>query len=299
MNYESGVVSASDCIGEGWELIKEHYWNFVLLALVAGIVLFGASMVTSLINNIITYGIMLAMGGRPGAPPSMDAAFLIPQGVSYGIGMLLNFFNVTVSGIMFVGVYRAFARVSRENRFEFGDLFSAFNTWKDCLIVAAISTAIQIALVLVVLVIAAGGIAATIGFEVFSGGTLAKRPEVLTPLIPIFLIVFFILFVVGVTIGILQLFVYPLIARGASGSEAFLTSVRAGFANFGGLFLLLFLCGLMMLGGALACGIGMLFVVPIVYAAQFRATELVFGKEAPAFSNEPPSPQQHGFQPGY
>lgn len=75
----------------------------------------------------------------------------------------------------------------------------------------------------------------------------------------------------------LFLFVYPLIVdRKLSGVEAIKTSFRAAKANFGGVIGLVLLSTLMNMLGAMACYVGLFFVMPIHFAAIAVAYERVF-----------------------
>ncbi len=82
-------------------------------------------------------------------------------------------------------------------------------------------------------------------------------------------------------------------------------SAKSGLANFVGLLLLLILMGLMAIGGAMVCGIGLLFVAPILAATLFSAYQSVFGRSGGSYNQNPPPPpnfgagQWGGNQPGY
>ena len=107
-------------------------------------------------------------------------------------------------------------------------------------------------------------------------------------------------------VGILTAFVYPIISNfNLSGGEALMLSAKSGLANFVGLLLLLILVGLMAMGGIMVCGIGLLFVAPILAATLFSAYQSVFGRSGGAYNQNPPPPpnfgagQWGGNQPGY
>jgi uncharacterized membrane protein len=75
----------------------------------------------------------------------------------------------------------------------------------------------------------------------------------------------------------LFLFTYPLIVdRKLSGVDAIKTSFRAAKANFGGVIGLVLLSTLMNMLGAMACYVGLFFVMPIHFAAIAVAYERVF-----------------------
>lgn len=96
--------------------------------------------------------------------------------------------------------------------------------------------------------------------------------------------------------SILFFFALPLIAEYDIGPiDAIKLSMSAAWHNLGGLILLLILLGLVAIGGALACGIGLFFVMPIIYAGNAVAYRYVFPPAAPAYqANVPPPPDVYG-----
>ncbi len=102
-------------------------------------------------------------------------------------------------------------------------------------------------------------------------------------------------FFVGIVFSVLLFFALPLVAdRNASIGEALKLSFNAALNNFGGLLALLIFEILLLTAGALLCGVGILFVLPVIYAANIAAYRNVFPDAAPQFDNEPPRPDQYG-----
>ncbi|HEX8195129.1 MAG TPA: hypothetical protein VF571_02850 [Pyrinomonadaceae bacterium] len=104
-------------------------------------------------------------------------------------------------------------------------------------------------------------------------------------MIGLFYLIFLLIF------AVLTSFVYQLIAvRNFSAMEAIMQSVRAGLKNFFdlvGLFIIRFFIAL---GGALLCGVGILFVLPILAAANFAAYLRVFGRTTDFGAQHAPPP---------
>jgi hypothetical protein len=83
--------------------------------------------------------------------------------------------------------------------------------------------------------------------------------------------------IIGMAINIPFFFVFPLIVdRELTGVEAVKTSIRAVFANLGGVIGVMFLEFVLALVGVLACYIGAIFVIPITFAATAIAYRQVF-----------------------
>jgi hypothetical protein len=301
MQYQSGAVNPVGSIQEGWRIIKDDYWVFFLMTLLTFVILFVAAIILGLINNAITFGISAALGvttNGSGDAVRLSAA-LLPQIISMIISLFTNIIVGAVSAALFCGIYTALAHKVRDGIAEFGDLFAGFSKFKACLIVAAVLGVIQFAITLVTVV---GG--AAVGFSAFSTGMLTKdgqlNPAIFGGLFVGFLVIIGITLVLNLIIAALTAFSYPLIAdRDLSGGEALKWSAKSGFANLGGIILLLILLGLMMFGGALVCLVGILFVAPIGTAALFAAYQSVFGRTGNAYQNTPPPPPIFNNQPGY
>lgn len=301
MEYQSGVVSPVESVSEGWNLIKDDYWLFFAMTLIAVVILFAAAMILGAVNNLITMGIATAFGvaaQNTGDVGKMSAA-IVPQLISMVISIFTNVIVLTISGALFCGIYSAMSRKATTGVVEFGDLFSGFQKIMPCFIVAVVVSLVQFVINVVFLVVGAA-----VGISAFGIGMFTKNGQInmsaLGGIIIIALVLGIIFIVINLIISALTTFVYPLIAeRDLSGGEALMLSIKGGFANIGGLILLLLLLGLMAFGGTLLCLVGVLFVVPIISAALFSAFRKVFGAAQDFRQHTPPAPPVFGNQPGY
>jgi hypothetical protein len=195
-------------------------------------------------------------------------------GISF-VGMLIAQFGPMgiLLGPMMCGIYLCLLRKDRGRRFKFETLFKGFNYFLPGL-VAALFTFLPVFLVVIPLTI--------VMFVDLIPMAGAGQPG------PDFLLRYFewmgILIGVSVVLSLITstlfFFAYPLIvARDMGGVQAIRTSMRAAMGNLGGVFGLVVLTMLLEFAGALACGIGGLFVLPIHLAANIVAFRQVFGDE--------------------
>lgn len=113
----------------------------------------------------------------------------------------------------------------------------------------------------------------------------------IVPLVLSYLVVM----LMGLVVSLLLFFALPLIADRDTGiAETIKLSVNAALGNIGGLLLLLLLEILLSIAGALVCGVGIFFVLPVIYAANIVAYQRVFPDFQSPFNNEPPSPENYG-----
>ncbi|HMS38993.1 MAG TPA: hypothetical protein PKE69_02115 [Pyrinomonadaceae bacterium] len=301
MQYQSGAVSPVGSISDGWNIIKDSYWIFFGMTLVAFVIILAVSGVLGLINNGITMVIAGALGATTKA--SSDAAqlsaALVPQIISLVISLFTNIIVLAVTGILACGIYKAIAKKAAGGAADFGDLFSGFEHFQPCLIVGAIMSIIQFVIGMVTLFL---GIA--FGISALSAGLMTSDGQLNTALISGMiagiLAIAGISLVIQLIVSALTFFIYPLIAdRKVSAMESMTTSIKAGFSNIVGIVLLLILLGLMLLGGAFACVIGIFFVAPVIYATVFSAYRSVFGAAQQNYYQTPPPPPNFGNQPGY
>ena len=302
MNFQSGAVRPVDSIEEGWKIIKDDYWSFFSMTLVTIVILIVAAVILGLINNAITFGVSTVLGVT--ASNSGDAAkisaTILPQIIAMFISIFTNIIVGAISGAFLCGIYMALSRKVSSGITEFGDLFAGFQKFQSCLIVASVLSLVQFVIGLVTLLGATA-----LGVSAVGAGMLTKNgqlnPAVFGGLFLVILVFLGISIVVNLIVSALTTFAYPLIAdRDVSGGQALLLSIRSGLANIGGLILLLILLGLMALGGALVCCIGILFVAPVITAALFAAYQSVFGRTGGSSQHtSPPPPPIFNNQPGF
>ncbi len=301
MEYQSGAVRPIGSIQAGWEIIKDDYWTFFGMTLVAFIIIIVAALILGTINNAVTFGISAALGaatGNSGDTAKVSAA-IVPQIISMGIGFFVNIIIGAVSGAFFCGIYKSLANKTNGGYANFGDLFGGFQKFQSCLIVAAALAVFQLVISIIGL---AGG--AALGISAFGSGMLTKdgqlNPAVFGGFFLAILVFVLVVIVVNLIVSALTSFAYPLIAdRDLSGGEALMLSIKSGLANIGGLIGLLIMLFLMAFAGALLCLVGALFVAPVLTAALFAAYQSVFGKTKNFYQNTPPAPPVFGNQPGY
>lgn len=301
MEYQSGAVRPVGSIEEGWKIIKDDYWIFFLMMLVTIVILVVASIILGLINNGITLGISTVLGiaAKDSGDAGKITATILPQIIALIISIFTNIIVATLSGALMCGIYTALSRKANSGSVDFGDLFTGFQKLQSCLIVAAVLSVVQFVIGIVTLL---GGAAA--GVSVIGAGLLTQdgqlNPAIFGGLFLVILLFVGFSIVINLIISALTSFVYPLIAeRNLSGGQALMLSIKSGFANIGGLILLLILLGFMTLGGVLVCFVGVLFVAPIITAALFAAFQSVFGKTGGSYQYAPPPPPIFNNQPGY
>ena len=302
MDFQSGAVRPVDSLSDGWSIIKDNYWMYVLMLLLTFVILFAVAMVLGLINQAITIAIAAGIGAATGSTTSggaAAAASFLPAVISMIISIFTNIIVLTVSGAMFCGVYTAMARTATTGTVEFGDLFAGFSKISSCLIVAVIISVVQFAIGILQLAgFMAVGVGA-VGFDsILKGGE--PNPAMLGGMVGGMLLIFAISLVVQLVFYSLTSFIYPLIAeRDLSGGQAFTLSVRAGLANIGGLILLMLLMGVLVIVAAIPCLLGLPFIAPILSAGMYAAYLSVFGRNERTQNYNPPPPPDFGRQPGF
>ncbi len=300
MEIQSGAVSPIGSIQQGWEIIKDDYWTFFAICLVFIVIVIAVALALGLVNNVITLGITAAIGGFSGdTGTAATAVQVVPTLISLVISIFTNLIVSVVTTMLLCGVMNTLSKKTITGAFNFGDMFSGLQQFTPCVVVSVVLTLIQF-------VIGLGSLLITIVFGVsLSAKALIKDgkidPAIFSSLIGIFLVVMIIAIVVSLLIAVCTTFVYPLIGeRNLSGLEALSMSFRGGLSNIFGLLGLLILQFLMVFGGALLCLVGMLFVIPIIYASTFAAYRSVFGGPQPNQTfNQPPPPPIFNNQPSY
>lgn len=175
-----------------------------------------------------------------------------------------------IAGPILVGVYYAMLRQYRGESVEFGMLFQGFNKFFPAMIIGflfllpgGISNLYRIGLRLAEFL-------AIYNPNELTGG-LAALMTLLSFLISGFTLLGSIILFITLAFGLPLLAEYDL-----SLMEAIKLSAKAGWGNFGGMFLLMLLLGAIILAGILALCVGLFFVLPIIYAAITVAYKQVF-----------------------
>lgn len=303
MEYKSGAVRPIDSISRGFELIKSDYWTFFGMSVITGIAVIAVALMLAFINNLISAAITggLGMATENSGDIGKASAAIVPQLIAMVISLFGNIIVATLSGMLVCGIYSALARKADTGVADFGDLSNGFQKLVPCLIAGVITAIIQFVIGVVMLFGGAAVGVSALGIGGLIGADGMPNTAALGGLVAIIFAVFAVYIVISIFIAALSTFVYPLIAdKHLSGVEAYLMSIKSGFSNLGGLILLIILSGLMALGGAFVCLVGVLFVVPIIYAAWFVAYRDVFGGSREYRQDTPPPPPPNfQNQPGY
>src|SRR6185503_4655342 len=182
---------------------------------------------------------------------------------------------VVLYGPMMCGVFLCLLRKLRGQPVEFALMFKGFDYFVPGLVAAAIQF-IPMIVVLVPFYI--------IMFVVMMTSAPSGRASSDEASAYLFMIVMmyfgfmFLILIVSFAIMIFFLFPFALIVdRGMSGLDAVKTSIKAGTANFGGIFVLLLLNFLLILAGVLVCYVGAFFTMPISWASYATAYRKIFG----------------------
>lgn len=188
-------------------------------------------------------------------------------------------------GAMYCGIYYCMLQLMTGRKPEFGDLFKGFSHFVPALIATLIFI---IPLLIFTLVTWASMFGVMFSMSDSSGGMDESTIFALYGVLIVEGLIF------GVVISCIHAFImftYPLIVeRNLSGIDAFKLSARAAWANLGGvvgLILAQFAIGFI---GYLACGIGLYFTFPIMFAGVLVAYKRVFpGGEVRQTTPPPPN----------
>lgn len=294
--FNRGAVQPTESVRDGWNLIKDDYWLFFGMTLVAALIIFAISFVLNLIIGSIAGAISLGIGvaSQNAGDIQKASASIVPQLISQVLGIFTGLITTTLYAMLYCGVITAMSRKAHGGVPAFGDLFQGFNYFKECLTVSLILTLIQFALSVVFLIIGA-----IFGISALGAGLLTRSgkfdPNMIGAILGVGLIFVLIMLVINVIIAALTAFVYPLITeRKLSGIQALALSAKAATSNMLGLILLLIIQFFIALAGAFVCGIGIFFVMPILAAGIYAAYLMVFGRTPYGSPNMPPPPNAYG-----
>jgi uncharacterized membrane protein len=196
-------------------------------------------------------------------------------------------------GPILVGIYGALLKQYRGEQSDFGTIFSGFSQFVPALVIG-------------ILLILPGILLNTynLGLRIAQALAIFDASGLTGSAATIFTIVGFLINVIAlvgsIIFGITFTFALPLLAdKNLSLMETIKLSAKSGWANFGGLFLLFLLCGVMLIGGFLALCLGILFVLPIIYAAIIAAYRQVFpDSNNQGQQNFPATPDNYGNMAG-
>lgn len=188
-----------------------------------------------------------------------------------------------VLGAMMCGIYYPLFEKSEGRNVEFGQLFKGFEKFVPSL-TATLPWAIPLQIAFFVAYIPLIGAQALIQSKI-------AAPETVFGLLTFSLVLLLIVLVIWIFFHPFLMFVYQIITEyQISGWQALKLGFRSVWANLGGVVGLLVLNVLAYSVGALFCGIGAYFVLPLIFANTFVAYRRVFPKPENLTFNNPPPP---------
>ncbi len=197
------------------------------------------------------------------------------------------------------GLYYIFLRDMRGEPVDFGMLFKGFDKFVPLMVIGIVQSVPEIIGQILRITVDVG----RIGLEGATGrGDLYQSSSDTFPIalasgmLVIIIIVAVILILAGIVWRVLLFFAIPLAMEHDLGAvDAMKLSARAAMSNVGGLIVLFIFEFLVALLGVIMLCIGILFVMPIIYAANAFAYRQVFPRLFDQqFRNVPPPPDVYG-----
>jgi len=218
------------------------------------------------------------MKSQLGTYIGITVLFLIIQFVISSIPYVSILSNL-VSPILYAG-YFIYARRILQNKQEASDLFKGFNHAPNIILQSLI-----VGLMLVPLFIILFSLVFPIGpFIDYVVGSIGPQEfgELMGETFPsiggMMFIAFFLVMIIAIYISISYIFAIPLIVDANLGAwQAMELSRKVVGKHFFSFLVYLILTGiLMMIGIMITCGLGMLFVIPLIYCVIFSAYDQIF-----------------------
>lgn len=263
IQFQRGAIDAGACVSGGWELIKANYWMF-----------FG--MTTLLVVGSIVISCIPLVGGL--------------------------LFQIVLAPPLTVGIYYAVLREMDREPTDFGMMFKGFEKMGTAVIVGLIQSIPSIIWTIFSFALNIGSTMVQIiqqqtgrryGMEFASPNDAA--PLIAGGMLVIVLIGAFVMLIFSIAWGITFYFVYPLIAdHDMQPMDAIKLSFSAAWSNLGGIVVLFIFEFLICLVGVMALCVGILFVLPIVFAANAIAFRQVFPNIRRNMNFSPPPPNAYG-----
>ena len=263
IQFQRGAIDAGACISGGWELIKANYWMF-----------FG--MTTLLVVGSIVISCIPLVGGI--------------------------LYQIVLAPPLTVGIYYALFREMDREPTDFGMMFKGFERMGTAVIVGLIqsipgiiwtifSFAMNIGSSIIQIIQQQSG--RRYGMDFASPNDAA--PLVAGGMLAIIIVAAIAMMIFSVAWGITFFFAYPIIAEhDASPMDVIKTSLSSGWGNLGGIIVLFIFEFLICLAGVIALCVGILFVLPVVFAANAIAFRQVFPNIRRDMNFNPPPPNAYG-----
>lgn len=185
-------------------------------------------------------------------------------------------------GAMLCGIFNAYLKKIDGKPISFEDLFKGFNYF---------APSILLVIVIIVPSLVMMGIVYAPFIAALTMGSKLSQDEFMALLAGSF-VVDLIVSLIVISFHTLLFFAFPLLVdRNLSAFEAMKTSAKAVWQNLGGVIGLILVGAGINFVGALACGIGVYFTIPIVFAGNVLAYRKVF--PAAQNFNQPPQPNAY------
>lgn len=217
----------------------------------------------------------------------------------FGIGFValllaaIPILGMFLLGPLMVGVYGVYLRAMRGEQVEFGAMFRGFDKFVPTMAAGLVYSLPEIIFQGVRISLRVSS--AILESGVRRGADDYSTDALLSGLSFIWLFLGSIFFIFGIFWKLAFFFVLPLmVERDIGPIDALKLSASAAFANVGGVLILLLIEAGIVLVGMLACCVGLLFVLPLVYAANAFAYRQVFPLLNPPMPNNPPPPGSYG-----
>lgn len=198
--------------------------------------------------------------------------FVVGLGIIPVVGSLASIVNMIISGPLLGGVYLVFLRAQRGEPAEVGEMFAGFREGFGQLFLGKFIPGLVAGLCFLPLIVAAVIVVALPAVEQHHPPD-AHRLLVLAP-------IFLVCLLPVLYLQTCWAFTLPLIIdKHLDFGAAMKTSWRMVNQHWWQVFILILLIALINFAGAMACGVGLLFSVPIGFGAYIHAYETIFGAE--------------------
>ncbi len=203
---------------------------------------------------------------------------------------ILIVINWFLSGPILAGVYYVYLRQIRGEQVDFGMFFKGFQWFLPTMVVGLLILVPTIINQMFDIGIRIAQMVAAINQDEMSAGALMLITIGKISIGGVMLIGSIIMF-------IFFTFAIPLIIdRNLGLGDALKTSASAGWANVGGMILLLILEAVVLIVGVLACFVGLFAAIPVIWGANAVAYRMVFPDTQSGMNMAPPTPDQYAFQ---
>lgn len=261
IQFQRGAIDAGGCVSGGWNLIKSNYWSY-----------FGITTLLALVSIVLSC-----------------------------IPFVPILFQIFVAPPITVGIYFMLFREMNGEPVDFGMAFRGFDKFVPAMIIGLINAIPQIIILILNFALNLGSALTKILPQIGRGSrsdfveSSDAAPVIAGGIILVIVIIGIGFLLFSIAWGITFFFAMPLIAENdITALDAIKLSAAAGWRNIGGIILLVIIEVLMLLAGVLALCFGVLFVLPVVFAANAVAYRMVFPRIRDNFNYAPPPPNMYG-----